>query len=26
VSKNFAKCNLTHDGHMTREEYANCHE
>ena len=26
VSKNFAKCNLTHDGHMTRQEYANCHE
>lgn len=26
VSKNFAKCNLTHNGHMTREEYANCHE
>jgi hypothetical protein len=26
VSKNFAKCNLTHDGHMTREDYANCHE
>ena len=26
VSKNFAKCNLTHDGHMTREEYASCHE
>jgi hypothetical protein len=26
VSKNFAKCNLTHNGHMTPEEYANCHE
>jgi hypothetical protein len=26
VSKNFAKCNVKHDGHMSREEYANCHE
>jgi hypothetical protein len=26
VSKNFAKCNLKRDGHMSREEYANCHE
>ena len=26
VSKNFAKCNLKHNGHMSREEYANCHE
>jgi len=26
VSKNFAKCNVRHNGHMSREEYANCHE
>jgi hypothetical protein len=26
VRKNFAKCNVKHDGHMSREEYANCHE
>jgi len=26
VSKNFAKCNVKHDGHMSREEYTNCHE
>ena len=26
VRKHFAKCNVKHDGHMSREEYANCHE
>jgi hypothetical protein len=26
VRRNFAKCNARHDGHMSREEYANCHE
>ena len=26
VHKNFAKCNVKHDGHMSREEYENCHE
>ena len=26
VSKNFAKCNVKHNGHMSREEYDNCHE
>jgi hypothetical protein len=26
VRKNFARCNVKHDGHMSREEYANCHE
>jgi hypothetical protein len=26
ISKNFAKCNVKHDGHMSREEYSNCHE
>jgi hypothetical protein len=26
VRKNFAKCNVKHNGHMSREEYANCHE
>jgi hypothetical protein len=26
VRKNFAKCNVKHDGHMNREEYTNCHE
>jgi hypothetical protein len=26
VRKNFAKCNAKHNGHMSREEYANCHE
>lgn len=25
VSKNFAKCNVSHSGHMSREEYSNCH-
>jgi hypothetical protein len=25
VRKNFAKCNVKHNGHMSREEYANCH-
>ena len=24
--KNFARCNVKHDGHMSREEYDNCHE
>jgi hypothetical protein len=26
VRKNFDKCNVKHNGHMSREEYANCHE
>lgn len=26
VSRNFAKCNVKHNGHMSREEYASCHE
>ena len=26
VSKNFAKCNVKHNGHMSREEYDNCRE
>jgi hypothetical protein len=26
VRNNFAKCNVKHDGHMSREEYDNCHE
>jgi hypothetical protein len=26
VRKNFAKCNVKHNGHMSREEYNNCHE
>jgi hypothetical protein len=26
VRKNFAKCNVKHNGHMSREEYDNCHE
>jgi hypothetical protein len=26
VRRNFAKCNVKHDGHMSREEYANCHD
>jgi hypothetical protein len=26
VSKNFDKCNLKHNGHMSRKEYTNCHE
>ncbi len=26
VSRNFAKCNVKHNGHMSREEYENCHE
>ena len=25
LSKNFKKCNLSHDGHLTRDEYNNCH-
>ena len=25
ISKNFAKCNVKHNGHMSREEYDNCH-
>jgi hypothetical protein len=25
VSRNFAKCNVKHNGHMSREEYDNCH-
>jgi hypothetical protein len=25
LSKNFKKCNLSHDGHLTRDEYTNCH-
>ena len=24
LSKNFARCNTTHDGHLTAEQYANC--
>jgi hypothetical protein len=24
LSRNFARCNLNHDGHMTETEYANC--
>jgi hypothetical protein len=26
ISKNFASCNVKHDGRMSREEYDNCHE
>lgn len=26
VRRNFAKCNVKHNGHMSREEYDNCHE
>jgi hypothetical protein len=26
VRKNFAKCNVKHNGHMSREEYDSCHE
>jgi hypothetical protein len=26
VRKNFARCNVKHNGHMSREEYTNCHE
>ena len=26
VRRNFDKCNATHNGHMSREEYDNCHE
>jgi hypothetical protein len=26
ISRNFEKCNVKQDGHMSREEYANCHE
>jgi hypothetical protein len=26
VHKNFARCNERRDGHMSREEYAKCHE
>jgi hypothetical protein len=26
VSKHFTSCNVKHDGHMSREEYGNCHE
>jgi hypothetical protein len=26
VRKNFAKCNVKHNGHMSREEYDHCHE
>ena len=26
ISKNFARCNVKGDGHMSREEYDNCHE
>lgn len=26
ISKNFARCNVKHDGRMSREEYSNCHE
>ena len=25
VSKHFARCNVKRDGHMSREEYSNCH-
>ena len=25
LSKNFAKCDLNHDHHLTQDEYANCH-
>ena len=26
VRKHFSKCNVKHDGHMSREEYDHCHE
>ncbi len=26
VRRNFARCNVKHDGHISREEYNNCHE
>jgi hypothetical protein len=26
VSKNFARCNVKQNGHMSRKEYGNCHE
>jgi hypothetical protein len=26
VRRHFAKCNVKHNGHMSREEYENCHE
>ena len=26
VRKNFGRCNVKHNGHMSREEYSNCHE
>jgi hypothetical protein len=26
LSKHFAKCDLNHDGHLTQDEYANCHK
>jgi hypothetical protein len=26
VRRNFSKCNVKHNGHMSREEYSNCHE
>ena len=26
LSKNFAKCDTDHDGQLSREEYANCHQ
>ena len=25
LSKHFTKCDLNHDGHLTQDEYANCH-
>jgi hypothetical protein len=26
LSKNFKKCDLNHDGHLTQDEYASCHK
>ena len=26
LSKNFSRCNLGHDGHLTQEEYSNCNK
>ena len=26
LSKHFSKCDLNHDGHLTQDEYANCHK
>ena len=26
LSKNFSRCNLSHDGHLTQEEYSNCNK